>query len=169
MSQLYRIYIDYIERDQLYKMPHFMDQMFFADVRYIFVVESMWAVARLARKLPTVLLQERSTLTVIHLSTTECTWHIWDWCVHRWISPGLTWPQPWLVFKAERRCQLMVRVKHIPLGCTWDIQPYVSFSCTFQFTVVFTTMLVSTIPVSILGAHFAMGIDPFWSPEQYRQ
>ena len=57
-------------------MPHFMDQMFFADVRYIFVVESMWAVARLARKLPTVLLQERSTLTVIHLSTTECTWHI---------------------------------------------------------------------------------------------
>ena len=45
-------------------------------LRYIFVVESMWAVARLARKLPTVLLQERSTLTVIHLSTTECTWHI---------------------------------------------------------------------------------------------
>ena len=33
MSQLYRIYIDYIERDQLYKTPHFMDQMFFADAR----------------------------------------------------------------------------------------------------------------------------------------
>ena len=30
--QLYRIYIDYIECDQLYKTPHIMDQMFFADV-----------------------------------------------------------------------------------------------------------------------------------------
>ncbi|KAI0263324.1 hypothetical protein BGY98DRAFT_928640, partial [Russula aff. rugulosa BPL654] len=35
------------------------------------------------------------------------------------------------------------------------------------FAVVFTTMLVSTIPVSIIGAYFAMGIDPFQSPEQY--
>ena len=32
MLQLYRIYIDYIKHDQLYKTPHFMDQMFFADV-----------------------------------------------------------------------------------------------------------------------------------------
>ena len=43
-----------------------------------------------------------------------------------------------------------------------------SSRCTFQFTVTFTTMLVSTIPVSILGAHFAMDIDPFRSPELYR-
>ncbi|KAF8496773.1 hypothetical protein F5888DRAFT_1634801 [Russula emetica] len=47
-----------------------------------------------------------------------------------------------IVIKAERRCQWM-------------------------FMVVFTTMLVSTIPVSILGARFAMDIDPFRSPEQY--
>ena len=30
-------------------------------LRYIFIVESMWAVARLARKFPTALLQERIT------------------------------------------------------------------------------------------------------------
>ncbi|KAI0263326.1 UPF0014 family [Russula aff. rugulosa BPL654] len=39
--------------------------------------------------------------------------------------------------------------------------------CQWMITVVFTTMLVSTIPVSIIGAYFAMGIDPFRSPERY--
>jgi len=28
-------------------------------------------------------------------------------------------------------------------------------------------MLFSTIPISILGIRFAMGIEPFWQPEQY--
>ena len=28
-------------------------------------------------------------------------------------------------------------------------------------------MLGSTIPVSIIGARFAMDIKPFWKPEQY--
>ena len=53
------------------------------------------------------------------------------------------------------------------IGVYMDIQPPVSFHCTFQFTIVLMTMLVSTIPVSILGAHFAMDVDPFRSPEQY--
>jgi hypothetical protein len=62
----------------------------------------------------------------------------------------------------------MVRFYHIFVGANIRHSPSVSFPCTFQFTVVFMTMLVSTIPVSIIGAQFAMDIDPFRSPEQYR-
>ncbi|KAI0267831.1 UPF0014-domain-containing protein [Gloeopeniophorella convolvens] len=36
-----------------------------------------------------------------------------------------------------------------------------------MFLVVLLAMLVSTIPTSILGARFAMGVTPFWKPEQY--
>lgn len=36
-----------------------------------------------------------------------------------------------------------------------------------QFPIVLFAMLVSTVPVSILGAHYAMGIRPFWMPDQY--
>lgn len=28
-------------------------------------------------------------------------------------------------------------------------------------------MLLSTIPVSIIGTRFAMGVEPFWTPAQY--
>ncbi|EJF64890.1 hypothetical protein DICSQDRAFT_80679 [Dichomitus squalens LYAD-421 SS1] len=37
----------------------------------------------------------------------------------------------------------------------------------WMFVSVFLGMLGSTIPVSIVGARFAMGIQPFWKPEQY--
>ena len=37
----------------------------------------------------------------------------------------------------------------------------------YQFAIVFVAMLVSTVPMSILGARFAMGIRPFWTPDQY--
>ncbi|KAI0034766.1 UPF0014-domain-containing protein [Vararia minispora EC-137] len=36
-----------------------------------------------------------------------------------------------------------------------------------MFTIVICSMLFSTIPISILGIRFAMGISPFWQPEQY--
>jgi ABC-type iron transport system FetAB permease component len=39
--------------------------------------------------------------------------------------------------------------------------------CHNMFPIVFVAMLVSTVPMSILGAHFAMGVRPFWSPAQY--
>ncbi|KAI0248908.1 UPF0014-domain-containing protein [Lactifluus subvellereus] len=39
--------------------------------------------------------------------------------------------------------------------------------CRHMFPAVLAAMLVSTIPTSILGARFAMGIVPFWRPEQY--
>jgi len=38
---------------------------------------------------------------------------------------------------------------------------------TIQFPIVFIAMLVSTVPMSILGARFAMGVRPFWTPDQY--
>ncbi|THH17902.1 hypothetical protein EW146_g2992 [Bondarzewia mesenterica] len=37
----------------------------------------------------------------------------------------------------------------------------------WRFPAVLFAMLFSTIPTSILGVHFAMGIRPFWRPEQY--
>ena len=36
-----------------------------------------------------------------------------------------------------------------------------------QFSSVLMSMLGSTIPVSIIGARYAMAVDPFWTPEQY--
>ena len=36
-----------------------------------------------------------------------------------------------------------------------------------QFPSVLLGMLGSTIPVSIIGIRFAMGVQPFWTPEQY--
>jgi len=49
-----------------------------------------------------------------------------------------------VVIKAERRCHNM-------------------------FPIVFIAMIVSTVPMSILGARFAMGVRPFWTPEQYSE
>ncbi|KAN0132361.1 Uncharacterized protein family (UPF0014) domain containing protein [Lactarius tabidus] len=39
--------------------------------------------------------------------------------------------------------------------------------CHNMFLIVFVAMLVSTVPMSILGAHFAMSVRPFWKPDQY--
>jgi uncharacterized protein (TIGR00245 family) len=39
--------------------------------------------------------------------------------------------------------------------------------CHNMFPIVFIAMLVSTVPMSILGARFAMGVRPFWTPDQY--
>ncbi|KAF8498559.1 UPF0014-domain-containing protein [Russula emetica] len=39
--------------------------------------------------------------------------------------------------------------------------------CGNMFGPVLIAMLTSTIPVSILGAQFAMRVFPFWTPEQY--
>jgi len=36
-----------------------------------------------------------------------------------------------------------------------------------MFPFVFIGMLGSTVPVSIIGARFAMSLDPFWTPTQY--
>ncbi|KAH0832981.1 hypothetical protein J3R83DRAFT_11959 [Lanmaoa asiatica] len=36
-----------------------------------------------------------------------------------------------------------------------------------MFSSVLMSMLGSTIPVSIIGARYAMAVDPFWAPEQY--
>jgi len=36
-----------------------------------------------------------------------------------------------------------------------------------QFPAVLIAMLGSTIPISILGAKFAMSVEPFWTPIQY--
>jgi ABC-type iron transport system FetAB permease component len=36
-----------------------------------------------------------------------------------------------------------------------------------MFSSVLMSMLGSTIPVSIIGARFAMSVHPFWTPEQY--
>lgn len=36
-----------------------------------------------------------------------------------------------------------------------------------QLPLVFVCMVVSTIPVSILGSRFAMSTEPFWTPNQY--
>jgi len=38
-----------------------------------------------------------------------------------------------------------------------------------QFPIVFFAMLVSTVPTSIIGQHFAMGVRPFWTPDQYSE
>ncbi|KAH9481138.1 UPF0014 membrane protein [Psilocybe cubensis] len=37
----------------------------------------------------------------------------------------------------------------------------------YMFPAVLIAMLGSTIPISILGARFAMSVDPFWTPIQY--
>ncbi|KAH9047058.1 hypothetical protein EDB84DRAFT_1463457 [Lactarius hengduanensis] len=47
-----------------------------------------------------------------------------------------------VVVKAERRCRHMIPI-------------------------VFLAMVVSTVPTSILGGRFAMGVSPFWTPDQY--
>ncbi|KAH9033216.1 hypothetical protein EDB83DRAFT_2507875 [Lactarius deliciosus] len=47
-----------------------------------------------------------------------------------------------VVVKAERRCRHMIPI-------------------------VFLAMVVSTVPTSILGGRFAMGVNPFWTPDQY--
>ncbi|KAH9980462.1 hypothetical protein BJV74DRAFT_779476 [Russula compacta] len=39
--------------------------------------------------------------------------------------------------------------------------------CQHMFPSVLFAMLVSTVPVSILGAHFAMRVAPFWTPDQF--
>jgi hypothetical protein len=49
-------------------------------------------------------------------------------------------------------------------GRSCDLTP----SHLSQFPAVLVAMLVSTIPISILGVHFAMDVAPFWTPEQYR-
>lgn len=36
-----------------------------------------------------------------------------------------------------------------------------------QFPSVLLGMLGSTIPVSLIGIRFAMGVEPFWKPNQY--
>jgi hypothetical protein len=38
-----------------------------------------------------------------------------------------------------------------------------------KFRAVLIAMLASTIPVSILGIQFAMGVSPFWTPAQFSQ
>jgi hypothetical protein len=45
-----------------------------------------------------------------------------------------------------------------------DVETYF-FLCAFQFIVVFTSLLLSTVPVSILRARFAMNTS---SPKEYR-
>ncbi|KAH9173650.1 hypothetical protein EDB89DRAFT_1956923, partial [Lactarius sanguifluus] len=47
-----------------------------------------------------------------------------------------------VVVKAERRCRHMIPI-------------------------VFLAMVVSTVPASVLGERFAMGVSPFWTPDQY--
>ncbi|KAI9442049.1 hypothetical protein BJY52DRAFT_1128667 [Lactarius psammicola] len=39
--------------------------------------------------------------------------------------------------------------------------------CRHMFPIVFFAMLFSTVPTSIIGQHFAMGVRPFWTPDQY--
>ncbi|KAI0306206.1 hypothetical protein B0F90DRAFT_1697057 [Multifurca ochricompacta] len=39
--------------------------------------------------------------------------------------------------------------------------------CRHMFSAVLVAMLAGTIPISILGARFAMDVVPFWTPEQY--
>lgn len=43
------------------------------------------------------------------------------------------------------------------------------FSTPTQLPIVFLAMLVSTVPVSVFGTYFAMGISPFWTPDQYSE
>jgi hypothetical protein len=52
---------------------------------------------------------------------------------------------------------------------TRELAHLLSFPCLSQFPAVLAAILVSTIPVSILGTHFAMEVVPFWTPEQYRE
>jgi hypothetical protein len=55
-------------------------------------------------------------------------------------------------------------------GASWTRTPHTdTLVHTIQFPIVFVAMLVSTVPMSILGAHFAMGVRPFWSPAQYSE
>ncbi|KAF8268469.1 UPF0014-domain-containing protein [Lactarius quietus] len=39
--------------------------------------------------------------------------------------------------------------------------------CRHMFLIVLLAMLCSTVPISVLGARFAMGVHPFWTPAQY--
>jgi hypothetical protein len=52
---------------------------------------------------------------------------------------------------------------------TCALAHFLSFPYISQFPAVLAAILVSTIPVSILGTHFAMEVVPFWTPEQYRE
>lgn len=38
-----------------------------------------------------------------------------------------------------------------------------------QFPLVLTSLLAGTVPISILGTNFAMGVRPFWLPDQYSE
>lgn len=38
---------------------------------------------------------------------------------------------------------------------------------TIQFASVFLAMLISTIPVSVVGIQLAMSVEPFWKPMQF--
>lgn len=40
---------------------------------------------------------------------------------------------------------------------------------TNMFPLVLCSMLVSTVPVSVLGSQFALAQHPFWQPDQYGQ
>ena len=64
--------------------------------------------------------------------------------------------------KSSRRFTYMVR----PLCCRTET--YTSFCFVFfKFPAVLLVMIVSTIPVSIIGVKFAMSVTPFWSPIQF--
>ncbi|SRR5216684_740937 len=74
-----------------------------------------------------------------------------------------------VVIRAERRSRWMVCASASVVGIGMYESRGLFFSLLpFQFLVVLATMLASTIPVSILGLRFAMDIDPFCNPGQYR-
>lgn len=58
----------------------------------------------------------------------------------------------------------------VPLyGTIFRFRPLLLPQCLPQFPAVLLGMLVSTIPVSIIGTRFAMSVEPFWKPIQYSE
>src|SRR6266851_3168402 len=55
-----------------------------------------------------------------------------------------------------------------PVPCALCSYDHVTHPSPFQFPAVLVAMLVSTVPVSILGAHNSIDVVPFCTPEQCR-
>jgi hypothetical protein len=94
---------------------------------------------------------------LIQCRFTECTGHNGNRCVIGSQHAGGAVLTAVVVNKAKMRHDFMVRFADRDR----------SRSYVLQFPSVLFSMLGSTIPVSIIGARFAMSVEPFWTPERY--
>ena len=137
-------------------------------LQHIFAAENFWAVVGIACKY-VVSMPGVGGLTdkFDSRSIAELDWHDRSWCVRYLITFHFSLTDPRVSFakqvvvKAGRRCEDMVRVH--------GVLSRRGMNSFVKFGAVLIAMLISTIPVSILGVQFAMRVLPFWTPAQYSE